>query len=366
MKNNWIQSNSEYRIREVSQQTEQLPVGIYKLEEDRYGLFLTQISEQFILPEKVYDVQRSFIDRVKTSWANTSGNMGILLNGTRGTGKTITAEMICNESQMPVIIIPREYEGFTNLLAEMTQDTVIFIDEYDKIFSRESSTMLTIMDGVLKTDKRLMFLLTTNNSYLNENMYQRPSRIRYIKTFGNLSAEVVKEIVDDRLIHKQWREQTIEFIATLQIITIDLVMSTIQEVNIHNEDPANFRDVFNVTDNNSVNYNVYEVNPDTREQKLIHSHAQLNHHIPFVASDVDESIYFDHVYFGNIQEILDTDVIKVRVKGEEHDDFLSHMLSERKKDGSLSVPSEKVVIKEVIIRVEPSYARHYSFNKNAL
>lgn len=366
MKNNWIQSNSEYRIREVSQQTEQLPVGIYKLEEDRYGLFLTQISDKFSLPEKVYDVQRSFIDRVKTSWVNTKGNMGILLNGTRGTGKTITAEMICNELQMPVIIIPVDYEGFTNLLAEMTQDTIIFIDEYDKIFSRESSTMLTIMDGVLKTDKRLMFLLTTNNSYLNENMYQRPSRIRYIKTFGNLSAEVVKEIVDDQLIHKQWREQTIEFIATLQIITIDLVMSTIQEVNIHNEDPANFRDVFNVTDSNNVSYNIFEVNPDTRAEKIIHSHAQINRRLPFDASDVDESIYFDNVYFGHVQEILDTDVIKVQVKGEDKDDFLSHILSERRKKGSLSVPSEEIVSKDVIIRVEPSYARHYSFNKNVL
>jgi hypothetical protein len=130
-------------------------------------------------------------------------------------------------------------------LATIPQDIVIFIDEYEKIFG-ESDSMLGIMDGALTSKRRRLFLLTTNNLRVNENMLQRPSRIRYVKKFGDLSPEVVTEIVNDCLVHPELIEKTITFCSSLEQITVDIVKAVCEEVNIHHEDPENFADVFNV------------------------------------------------------------------------------------------------------------------------
>jgi SpoVK/Ycf46/Vps4 family AAA+-type ATPase len=272
MKNAWFQSGSNFSIDEVTSQLDKLPVAIYKLQYNELvgKFYLTRISEKFEFSYKLYNIETDFVTRVKKTWDNTDGNMGILLNGIKGTGKTVTAELICNNMNQPVIIIPTPYKGLTNFLNELQQDCTIFIDEYDKIFDKYSNSLLTVMDGVLKTNSRLLFLLTSNNQWLEQNMTQRPSRIRYIKQYGDLPLETIIEVVDDMLIHKHHRKDTIAMIATLPIITMDLVKSVIQEVNIHDENPETFRSYFNVNgEDERKEYNVYYINAEG--EKVLHT-----------------------------------------------------------------------------------------------
>ena len=63
------------------------------------------------------------------------------------------------------------------------------------------------MDGVYNSKHRKIFLLTTNQLYINDNLIGRPSRIRYKKTFGNLSAETIKSYLGDNLIDKSKSNQ---------------------------------------------------------------------------------------------------------------------------------------------------------------
>jgi DNA polymerase III gamma/tau subunit len=277
MKNAWHQSGSVFSIDEITSQIDKLPVGVYKLQynEMRNIFYLTQVSEKFEFPYKVYNTDTQFVNRVKKTWENTQGNMGILLNGIKGTGKTVTAEQICNNMNQPVIIVTHNYKGLTSFLNELQQDVTVFIDEYEKIFDR-SSNLLTVMDGVLKTNARLLFLMTTNNQWIDANMLQRPSRIRYIKQYGDLSLDVIMEIVDDMLIHTHHRKRTIEMIANLPIITMDLVKSIIQEVNIHDEDPSVFKEFFNINgENDTKRFNVYYINNEG--EKVLHTaNATIN------------------------------------------------------------------------------------------
>lgn len=272
MKNAWFQSGSTFSIDEVTSQLDKLPVAVYKLQfNELVGKFyLTRISEKFEFPYKLYNTEYNFIDRVKKTWDNTNGNMGILLNGMKGTGKTVTAELICNNMNQPVILVTNPYKGLTNFLNELQQDCTIFIDEYDKLFDKYSNSLLTVMDGVLKTNSRLLFLLTSNNQWLEQNMMQRPSRIRYIKQYGDLPLETIIEIVDDMLIHTHHRKHTIAMIASMPIITMDLVKSVIQEVNIHDEAPETFRSFFNVNgEDDRKEYNVYYINEEG--EKVLHT-----------------------------------------------------------------------------------------------
>lgn len=248
MKNNWVQYGSTFLHKEIANQMPALPVAVYLIEEDEAtkAVYLNQLEEKFSLPDKVYGIEASFIKRVIKTYHETKGNLGILMNGVKGTGKTLTAKQICNELGMPVLIVKKEIEELPTFLNSLQEDVVVFFDEYEKIYNEYDNDILTIMDGILTNDYRKVFLLTTNNPYVNENMLQRPGRIRYYKTFDDLSLEAITEVVEDRLVNKDFKEEVIKFIAGLEIITIDIVQAIVKEVNIHDDLPEAFKDIFNV------------------------------------------------------------------------------------------------------------------------
>jgi len=266
MNNVWSQRGSSFIPEEITHQVQKLPVGIYKVQEHPAlkFLYLDRVQDSFPFPYKVYGIERPFIDRVKKSYENTTGNFGVLLNGMKGTGKTVTAEIICNEMNLPVIIIPRHYDSIVSFLNNIQQDVIVFIDEFEKIYDRYQNSLLTIMDGAMKTKHRIFFLLTTNETRIDSNLLQRPSRIRYVKMFSDMKLEVIMEVVDDLLKHKHHRESAIKMISEMPIITMDLVKAVINEINIHDEDPYEFREIFNVHADRSELYNIFEIKDGER------------------------------------------------------------------------------------------------------
>lgn len=247
MNNNWVTSSNIYALKEISQQSPKLPVAVYKF--NVMGMaeepVLERLFDKFNFPYKIYGLEKDFIDRSKTAFDNTTGNLGIILNGVKGTGKTVTAEQICNNMNLPVIIVPFHHGKLIGFLNEIPQDVVVMIDEYEKIYDGYENSLLTIMDGVLKTQNRIMFVLTTNSLRVDNNLLQRPGRIRYIKAYSDLTIDVIIEIVDDLLIATELRRECIEYISSLEIITIDLVKAIINEVNIFKESPQLFKPYFN-------------------------------------------------------------------------------------------------------------------------
>lgn len=83
---------------------------------------------------------------------------------------------------------------------------------------------------------RKIFLLTTNELEINNNLLGRPSRIRYVRSFGNLPEETTLELLNDILIDKDAIEPVLDLIRQMQIVTVDLVKALAQEVNIHGVD----------------------------------------------------------------------------------------------------------------------------------
>lgn len=252
MKNNWLQLGSTFTIQDAGTQVSPLPLGVYRLQynEDKDLLYLVQVKEKFDFPYKIYGAERPFIDRVLKTYRSTKGNLGILMNGIKGTGKTVTAELICNELKLPVIMVNRYFKGTPNFINSLQQDTIILFDEFEKVYDKdtdeEAHSILTVMDGVLSNEYRKVFILTTNYLWIDENLLQRPGRIRYLKKFTDLPLSAIEEILDDMLERPELRESILEFLSELEIITIDIVKAVISECNIHAEPPQNFKEVFNV------------------------------------------------------------------------------------------------------------------------
>ena len=168
--------------------------------------------------------------------------------------KTISAKILCNELDIPTLIVNSSFEGrILDFIQSLEFECVILIDEAEKTFTKDDDeVLLKLIDGVYNKSRKL-YILTTNRLTVNENLIGRPGRIRYIQEFGNLSAKVVSEYIDDNLIDKSKKSEILETVDLLEISTIDIIKSIVEEVNligsIDEETPLNIpkaRYVFDV------------------------------------------------------------------------------------------------------------------------
>lgn len=230
---------------------EGLPKGIYEVKVSMTGFYLSKIAESFTFDYKLYGLNQKFIDYVLKTYENTTGNLGVLLDGIKGTGKTVVAKELCNRLQLPVVLVQSMGSDTNSKLIKYLSisidfDCIFFFDEYEKEF-KNSSDVLSFMDGTYNSIYRKVFLLTTNELNVDPNLLGRPSRIRYKKSFSNLSEEVTREILNDILEDKTAIEKVIELTHSMNIITIDLIKAIATEINIHGvEALPNIKETFNI------------------------------------------------------------------------------------------------------------------------
>lgn len=247
----WL--NHESQFNQISASTKiinDLPKSIYLIRFNPLTeeLYLEKNSDKFEFNFKIYGKETKLINHILHTFKNTSSNLGVLFNGTKGTGKTVTAKLIANSMDLPIILCDRPYKNLVNFISKINCDCILFFDEFEKNFKadEEDAGLLSLMDGVFNSPYRRIFLMTTNNLYINSNLLSRPSRIRYTKHFGNLDIEVVKEYLEDNLINKDYQKEIIEYIDTLSISTIDILKSIVEEINIHDVHIDEFKSFFNV------------------------------------------------------------------------------------------------------------------------
>lgn len=229
---------------------EGLPKGIYEVKLSLTGFYLSKIAESFTFDYKLYGLNQKFIDYVLKTYENTTGNLGVLLDGIKGTGKTVVAKELCNHLQLPVILVQSIGDSNDKLIKYLSTsidfDCIFFFDEYEKEF-KDSSDVLSFMDGTYNSIYRKVFLLTTNELKVDPNLLGRPSRIRYKKSFDNLSEETTREILNDILDDKTAIEKVIDLTHSMNIITIDLIKAIATEINIHGvESLPEIKETFNI------------------------------------------------------------------------------------------------------------------------
>lgn len=228
-----------------------LPKLVYNMNfnPNKNEIFLEEYADEFKFDFKIYGLESKFIEYVMKTFNSTTRNLGMLFNGVKGTGKTVTAKIIANMMGLPIILVNSPYPGLANFIANISCPCVLLFDEFEKNFSKEEgddTMLLSIMDGVFNSPYRRVFILTTNELSINDNFIGRPSRIRYRKSFGNLQPEVVIEYLNDNLNDKSRVKEIIEFIDTLEISTIDILKCIVEEVNIHNCPISEFKHFINV------------------------------------------------------------------------------------------------------------------------
>ncbi|MBR0502118.1 MAG: AAA family ATPase [Paludibacteraceae bacterium] len=217
-------------------------MGVFQLYEEKSmagsRLGLRRMADKFTFNFKIYDLDaEEIMQKIETTWNSdvfVSGNknLGVIFNGLKGTGKTIASKILSNRFNMPVIVVNAPYDGLVNFIQSLCFECVVLIDEAEKTFCEENDVLLKMIDGVYNESRKL-YILTTNRLNIDENLIGRPGRIRYIKQFGNLTAKAVSDYISDNLIDKTKTSQILDVVDGLQISTIDILKSIVDEVNIH-------------------------------------------------------------------------------------------------------------------------------------
>lgn len=236
---NWLKTEDSFTCVPGSTKIlPELPKGVYNLVQNPRSLefSLVRLYDSFEFPFKMYNLEDKFISHVLKTFENTTQNLGILLNGIKGTGKTVTAKILAMKMNLPVIIVSSPFEGLSDYLGSLDSECILFFDEFEKNFagSENNALLLSVMDGVYNTKTRKVFILTTNKTTIDENFLSRPSRIRYKKSFGNLPIEVVKNYLEENLQDKSQIKPIISWVNTLANSTIDVLKCIVDELNLHN------------------------------------------------------------------------------------------------------------------------------------
>lgn len=168
------------------------------------------------LPSKIYELNEDkiFKKRVLNNFNNHENSIGVMLAGTKGTGKTMLAKVIAKESNLPIIIVDSQFptNRLIGFFKQFSTPVCVIFDEIEKNFN--TGRMLDFLDGVEKTTKKLVLMTCNELDKVSEYLQDRCSRIRYVRKYGindNLAflpmlienkkiknAEIVRKFVEER------------------------------------------------------------------------------------------------------------------------------------------------------------------------
>ncbi len=264
-----LRKGDEYDFSTKFESLTELPVQVYKLQEGMFGRLFLEEDDDFVLPMKIYHNDTDFIEHVITKYENDpqKGNLGMLLTGKKGLGKTFTAKIICRRLGLPVIKITNNSQTrIFDFLNKIDQPHIIFIDEFEKLFPDKSETgemtqqeFLSFLDGNNSGTARKVFIITTNTS-VNTYFINRPSRLTYVKNYDIIAQEVVVEVVNDLLKNPEFKDDLLDHL-DYESLNIDILIKVIEEVNTMNKPYSKFKDFFNYSVE-KVNFEFSIINPD--------------------------------------------------------------------------------------------------------
>jgi len=290
----WLQENENYYLFSLSSTCNHLYPQIYRICKKEHKICLRKISDNFTSLGKV-QIEEDFVKKVCDKWENKNDSFGVLLSGGQGLGKTFVGKNICEKLNLPVILISSYYTGIQEFLTEITEDVIIFVDEYEKVFKNRTEELLSLMDGVLTNGKK-MFILTTNNvNELCNQLLNRPGRIRYHKKFMSLSKNKIEKIINSNtqyiklLENEKWKSDFFLLCDQMELVSIDNVIELLEEILMFQRSPLELVNDMNIDFIKDKKFNIVDffndyiyfkdVNVFPHPQKI--KHISINSRIDF-------------------------------------------------------------------------------------
>ncbi len=197
---------------------EQLPPQVYNVcFNQRSGFFLQVTSPLEIKEERIYGVHDNKCRKVLNSFASFNRNLGVILSGDKGIGKSLFAKLLsirAIEAGYPLLVVDTYIPGIASYIQSIEQECVVMFDEFDKTFgdvqaeegkASPQTELLTLFDGMMMGKK--LFVVTCNElRKLNEFLVNRPGRFHYHFRFEYPTPSEITEYMQDKLAEQYWEE----------------------------------------------------------------------------------------------------------------------------------------------------------------
>ena len=174
------------------------------------GFYLEKYVEIEVKENKIYGVHLSKVQKVLSSFESFNRNLGVILSGDKGIGKSLFARLLSIEAikkGLPLIVVDTFVPGIASYIESIDQEVMVLFDEFDKTFGEvkaedgkasPQANLLSLFDGVSGGKK--LFVITCNNMFkLNEYLINRPGRFHYHFRFDYPSPTEIREYLEDKL-----------------------------------------------------------------------------------------------------------------------------------------------------------------------
>ena len=248
----FLKNGTSFRVssKEAMDLHEALPAGNYTVAVDMMGNFYLEQIDNFEIPSKMYGNTLRHTDRIINSFWDRPQQTGVLLNGEKGSGKTLLAKNISTElakQGVPTIVINRDWsgDGFFKLLQDIDQPCVVLFDEFEKVYDRDKQEeILTLLDGVFGSKK--LYVLTVNDKWrVDSHMRNRPGRIFYLLDFKGLDVNFIREYCEDNLKNQQYIDQICSLTTLFAEFNFDMLKALVEEMNRYGETPTEALEMLN-------------------------------------------------------------------------------------------------------------------------
>lgn len=220
-----------------------IPGKVYDLSYDRWNEeSILKENGELNLPSKIYSTTRdnTFKKRVISYFNNAfTSTTGVMLAGTKGTGKTVMAKILAKDCNLPIIVVDPEYPAsrLTKYFKTFETPVCILFDEVDKSF--QTDLMLDFLDGLQKTTKKLVVMTCNDLNKVSEYLQDRCSRIRYLRKY---TPEDNLAFLD--ILIKDMGIKDVETVSTyckenIKLLSMDNIVSFLNEVKLLEEELTN-------------------------------------------------------------------------------------------------------------------------------
>ena len=220
-----------------------IPGKVYDLSYDRWNEeSILKENGELNLPAKIYSTTKDnmFKKRVISYFNNAfTSTTGVMLAGTKGTGKTVMAKILAKDCNLPIIVVDPEYptSRLTKYFKTFETPVCILFDEVDKSF--RTDLMLDFLDGLQKTTKKLVVMTCNDLNKVSEYLQDRCSRIRYLRKY---TPEDNLAFLD--ILIKDMGIKDVETVATyckenIKLLSMDNIVSFLNEVKLLEEELTN-------------------------------------------------------------------------------------------------------------------------------
>ena len=311
-----------------------LPADYYVVRfNPKKGFYLEKYSEFQMTESKIYGIHLDKVHKVLKSFEAFNRNLGVILSGDKGIGKSLFARLLGKEAVnngVPVIIVDGFIEGIGSFIDSINQEVMILFDEFDKTFARgrddavdPQASMLSLFDGVAQGKK--LFVVTCNELRgLNGFLVNRPGRFHYHFRFEYPSAEDIRNYLHDKLIPEAYSaiEDVVNFSKRvalnydcLRAIAFELNLGqdfsgAISDLNIINVERERYRVMAKFADGSTLVNKDYHMDSFDDEEKTVYLYNRQDNYageITFPADAIKFNSLTGELYVDGSDIMIDYD-----------------------------------------------------------